>query len=90
MLPPAQPNGLRNQYEILFFFGYEHLPPELAAVSEQFALLATKLANDLPLSAETAVALRKLLESKDAAVRSLVRDKRARQDDDTMRIQQGD
>lgn len=57
-------------YEILRYFAYEHLPLRLQAVSKPFSDLADRLAADLPIAAETSVALRKLLESKDAAVRS--------------------
>lgn len=51
------------------FFAVAHLPPHLRAVSEPFAALAEHI-HALPRSAERAVALRKLLESKDAAVRA--------------------
>lgn len=54
---------------ILRFFRYEHLPLPLRTVSAKFADLACQLM-DLPRSAERTVALRKLLESKDAAVRA--------------------
>lgn len=55
---------------ILKYFEYEHLPPHLQAVSKHFHALAYGLADTLPANPETTVALRKLLESKDAAVRS--------------------
>lgn len=55
---------------ILQFFAYEHLPPHLASVSALFAELATSIVQTLPRNAERTVALRKLLESKDAAVRA--------------------
>jgi hypothetical protein len=55
---------------IMQFFGYEHLPPELRAVSEMFYGLANRIVTDLPRNAERTVALRKLLEAKDAAVRA--------------------
>lgn len=56
---------------ILQFFAYAHLPPHLAAVSKPFCDLAMAVANG-PQNAETTVALRKLLEAKDAAVRAVV------------------
>jgi hypothetical protein len=56
---------------ILKFFEYKHLPPHLQAVSVHFYELAHKLM-DLPRNAERTVALRKLLEAKDAAVRTLL------------------
>ncbi|GAB3471187.1 hypothetical protein [Actinophytocola sediminis] len=55
---------------ILRFFDVEHLPPHLRTVSEPFHTLAHALADELPPSAELTVALRKLLESKDCAVRA--------------------
>lgn len=62
----------KPSYPILRFFVWEHLPPHLQAVSKPFGELAHKLAAELPHDAETSVALRKLLESKDAAVRAAV------------------
>ena len=56
---------------ILNFFATEHLPPHLAEVVEPFKALAETIANG-PSNPETTVALRKLLESKDAAVRAVV------------------
>jgi len=55
---------------LLSYFAYEHLAADLRVVSEPFAELAHLLADTLPASAETTVALRKLLESKDCAVRA--------------------
>lgn len=52
------------------FFAFAHLPPHLAAVSEPFAKLAEGIVADLPRNPERTVALRKLLEAKDAAVRA--------------------
>ena len=57
---------------ILRFFHYKHLPPVLADVSSSFCTLARFIVDALPRSAERTVALRKLLEAKDAGVRSLV------------------
>ncbi len=62
LLAPEEP--------ILRFFESDHLPPRLALVSRPFAELAFFIVRDLPRSAERSVALRKLLESKDAAVRA--------------------
>jgi len=59
-----------NGPSILRYFTYEHLPEKLQDVSEPFATLAHHLADVLPPGPETTVALRKLLEAKDAAVRS--------------------
>lgn len=55
---------------ILQFFTYEHLPPQLAAVSRPFSDLANDVVQTLPRNPERTVALRKLLEAKDAAVRA--------------------
>jgi len=55
---------------IMQFFAYEHLPPSLQEVSKPFSALADALVHALPRNAERTVALRKLLESKDAAVRA--------------------
>lgn len=55
---------------ILQFFDYQHLPAHLGAVSAPFCVLAHKLVEDLPRNPERTVALRKLLEAKDAAVRA--------------------
>lgn len=54
---------------ILQFFDYEHLPEYLQEISKPFCELASRVAygSDNP---ETIVALRKLLEAKDAAVRA--------------------
>jgi hypothetical protein len=54
---------------VLKFFSYSHLPPKLKEVSEPFSVLAKEVANRSD-SPETTVALRKLLEAKDAAVRA--------------------
>src|SRR5262249_20786789 len=55
---------------ILQFFAYAHLPPHLGEVSREFHILALTLVNTLPRNPERTVALRKLLEAKDAAVRA--------------------
>lgn len=61
-----------EQDPILRFFHYSHLPPQLAAVSAPFCHLAHRMVTELPRNPERTVALRKLLESKDCAVRTLV------------------
>ena len=57
---------------ILRFFKFEHLPAHLQERSRPFADLATRLVETLPRNAERSVALRKLLEAKDAAVRAVL------------------
>ena len=54
------------------FFTFAHLPPHLQEVSRPFAALAAAVVLKLPRNPERTVALRKLLEAKDAAVRALV------------------
>ena len=62
-----------NQQEhIMQFFAYEHLPESMQAVSKPFRELAQKLVDTLPRNPERTVALRKLLEAKDAGVRALI------------------
>lgn len=55
---------------ILQFFSWSHLPAHLQEVSRPFAILADQIVGTLPRNPERTVALRKLLESKDAAVRA--------------------
>ena len=57
---------------ILQFFAFVHLPPHLQAVSQPFGELAQRIVETLPRNPERTVALRKLLEAKDAAVRALL------------------
>lgn len=57
---------------MLQFFEYEHLPEHLQAVSLPFAELAHQIVNTLPSNPERTVALRKLLEAKDCAVRAVL------------------
>lgn len=54
---------------IIQFFAFEHLPPHLQEVSKPFAAAAAHVLT-LPRNPERTVALRKLLEAKDAAVRA--------------------
>lgn len=55
---------------ILQYFKFDHLSEELQEVSEPFCTLANVMAENLPQNPERTVCLRKLLEAKDAAVRS--------------------
>lgn len=52
------------------YFAFAHLPKHLQKVSQHFAMLADIVVKTLPDSPELTVALRKLLESKDCAVRA--------------------
>lgn len=58
--------------KILQFFDYTHLPPDLQMVSQPFNTMAYNLVATLPQNPERTVALRKLLEAKDAAVRAMI------------------
>lgn len=60
------------QDRMLQFFIYEHLPPHLQAVSKPFGELAKLIVETLPSNPERTAGLRKLLESKDCAVRALL------------------
>ncbi len=55
---------------LLRFFAFEHLPPHLGEISRPFGELAQVVADRAPDNPETTVALRKLLEAKDCAVRA--------------------
>ena len=55
---------------IMQFFAFTHLPAHLQHVSRPFATLAENIVEELPRNPERTVALRKLLEAKDAAVRA--------------------
>lgn len=57
---------------IMQFFTWQHLPPHLQAVSRPFGEMAETIVSTLPRNPERTVALRKLLEAKDAAVRAMV------------------
>ena len=57
---------------ILRYFHYSHLPAALQEASKPFCDLAGHIVRTLPRNAERSVALRKLLEAKDAAVRANV------------------
>lgn len=75
-----------DEEHILQFFKYEHLPPHLREVSRPFCELAHTIVkgdncaeggyitmeSPLPRNPERTVALRKLLEAKDAAVRAVL------------------
>lgn len=58
-----------NIKQLLDFFAYAHLPAHLQEISKPFAELAQIVANGAE-NPETTVALRKLLEAKDCAVRA--------------------
>jgi hypothetical protein len=57
---------------LLQFFTYAHLRDDLKEVSRPFCELAHELVTTLPRNPERTVALRKLLEAKDCAVRAIL------------------
>ena len=59
---------------LLQFFVSEHLREDLRPVAEAFCELAREIAATLPRNPERTVALRKLLEAKDCAVRAALYD----------------
>lgn len=63
------------EYKILKYFKYDHLPVHLQEISKPFCDIATSISKDDRFCdpAETTVALRKLLEAKDAAVRATLK-----------------
>lgn len=58
--------------QVARWFSWEHLPEDLARISAMYGDLAARLVTDarIPDSPEFTIALRKLLEAKDAAVRA--------------------
>ena len=63
---------MERQERMLAWFVYDHLPEHLQAVSKQFHHLALQIVETIDGGPERTVALHKLLESKDAAVRAAV------------------
>ncbi len=57
---------------MLQFFAFDHLPPDLQAVSGRFCDMAHTLVALLPRNPERSASLRKLLEAKDCAVRARI------------------
>lgn len=55
---------------ILKYFAYSHLPAKLQEISRPFGELAEHMERTLPDGPEKSAGLRKLLESKDCAVRA--------------------
>ncbi len=60
----------RAEESLLQFFRYDHLKTELQSIVAPFRELAQDLVRTLPKNPERTVALRKLLEAKDCAVRA--------------------
>lgn len=63
---------LKESEPISQFFAFDHLPEHLQKVSAPFCNMMANILQDLPRNPERTVALRKLLEAKDAAVRAVL------------------
>jgi len=63
---------MEPHHPLIRFFAYEHLPEHLRAVSKEFYDLATWMELSIPENDEMTMALRKLLEAKDCAVRARI------------------
>jgi hypothetical protein len=61
-----------DQEPMLQFFAFKHLPEHLQNTSAAFYSLAQELVREVPRNPERTVALRKLLEAKDCAVRAVI------------------
>jgi hypothetical protein len=61
-----------NEERMMVWFAYEHLPPPLRVISRPFGELAAMVCDQVAPGPERTVALRKLLEAKDAAVRAML------------------
>ncbi len=70
--PTQQTKSAEQPEHIMQFFSYAHLPKLLQDVSAPFCELAEHVLETTPRNPERTVALRKLLEAKDAAVRALL------------------
>jgi hypothetical protein len=62
--------GFIMDERMMKWFRYEHLPDQLQETSKKFHSLAFDLVESIESGPERTVALRKLLEAKDAAVRA--------------------
>ena len=59
-----------SEDRMMQFFAYAHLPEHLQEISKPFGDMAEWIVATLPMNPERTVALRKLLEAKDCAVRA--------------------
>ena len=62
----------KSEHPLIQFFEYRHLPRHLQDISAPFRQLAVSMDLSCPKGEELTMALRKLLEAKDCAVRSIV------------------
>lgn len=63
---------MNDEERMLKWFVYNHLPEKLQFVSKPFADLAMEICLAIEPGPERTIALRKLLEAKDAAVRAKI------------------
>lgn len=63
---------MEHYHNLLQFFKYRHLPPQMQGISKKFSVLAHRLVEDTEPNPELDEALRKLLEAKDCAVRASI------------------
>lgn len=64
--------GIAAPEFLLQFFAFSHLSANLQEVSKPFCEMAQRIVDTLPRNQERTVALRKLLEAKDCAVRAFI------------------
>lgn len=57
---------------VMQFFAFAHLPPTLKEISRPFGQMAENIVRTLPRNQQRTMALNKLLEAKDAAVRAYI------------------
>lgn len=72
MSAPEGTVGTEPPEPMLAWFKYSHLPTKLQGLSKPWCDLASHVVDTIPRSAERTIALRKLLEGKDAAVRAAI------------------
>lgn len=70
LISETRPLEKKPDYPLLRFFGYAHLPEHLQEVSRVFCDIALYIEKNLPHNEESLMAMRKLLEAKDCAVRA--------------------
>jgi hypothetical protein len=79
-IPPVQnklvmPDAGDTGERMMKWLSYEHLPEELQGCVKSYRKLGTTICQLIPAGPERTVALRKLVESKDCAVRAIIEGK---------------
>jgi hypothetical protein len=67
-----QPKDEPPPEHVMQFFEFTHLPPTLREISRPFGRMADDIIRTLPRNQQRTIALNKLLEAKDAAVRAYI------------------